>query len=68
MNVNFKRGFLEGAAVAVICTGLLVLIMWRKEGPFTSFSFNDLGLVACATGLLGFMVRAFRANPVTPKK
>ena len=68
MNVNLKRGLLEGTAVAAICTGLLVTIMWLTEGPFTSSSFNDLGLVACATGLLGFMAGAFRAKAVTFKK
>ena len=65
MKVNLKRGFLEGAAVAGICTGIFVVMMWRTESAISSFS--DLGLIACSTGLLGFMVGAFRAKSVTPR-
>ena len=70
MTVNLKRGLLEGAAVAAICTGLVVVLFWRIRGdsPFTSSNFNDVGLVAFSTGLLGFLVGAFRSTPVRPKK
>ena len=70
MNVNLKRGLLEGAAVAAICTALVVVLYWRiMEGnPFTSSRFSDIGLVACSTGLLGFLVGAFRSTPIPPKK
>ena len=70
MTVNLKRGLLEGAAVAAICTGLVVVLSWRIKGdsPFTFSSFNDVGLVAFSTGLLGFLVGAFRSTPVRPKK
>ena len=70
MTVNLKRGLLEGAAVAAICTGLVVVLFWRIRGdsPFTSSNFYDVGLVAFSTGLLGFLVGAFRSTPVRPKK
>jgi beta-lactamase regulating signal transducer with metallopeptidase domain len=70
MNVNLKRGLLEGAAVAAICTGLVVVLFWRvrAENPFTSSNSSDVWLVAFSTGLLGFLVGAFRATPVRPKK
>ena len=70
MNVNLKRGLLEGAAVAAISTGLLVVLFWRiVEGkPFTSLSFGDIGLVAFSTGLLGFLEGAFRSTAARPKK
>ncbi len=62
MTVNLKRGFLEGAAVAAICTALVALLYWglKAENPFTSFGFGNVGLVAFSTGLLGFLVGAFR--------
>ena len=70
MTVNLKRGLLEGAAVAAICTGLVVVLFWRIRGdnPFTSSSFNDVGIVAFSTGLLGFLVGAYRTTPARPKK
>jgi hypothetical protein len=70
MNVNLKRGMLEGAAVAAICTGLVVVLFWRirAENPFTSSDFNDFGLVAFSTGLLGFLVGAFGPTPIRRKK
>jgi hypothetical protein len=70
MNVDLKRGLLEGAAVAAICTGLVVVLFWRIWGDtsFTSSNFYDVGLVAFSTGLLGFLVGAFRSTPVRPKK
>jgi len=68
--MNLKRGLLEGAAVAAICAGLVVALFWRirTENPLTSSNFNDIGLVAFSTGLLGFLVGAFRSTPVRPKK
>jgi len=70
MNVNLKRGLLEGAAVAAICAGVVVVLFWRirAESPFTSSNLNDIGLVAFSTGLLGFLVGAFRSTPVRPRK
>ena len=70
MNVNLKRGLLEGAAVAAICTVLLLVLFWRvrAEDPFTSSKLGDIGLVAFATGLLGFLVGAFRPASVRVKK
>ena len=70
MNVNLKRGLLEGAAVAAICTGLVFVLFWRirAENPFTSSSLSDIGLVAVSTGLLGFLVGAFRPTPARFKK
>ena len=70
MNVNLKRGLLEGAGVAAICTGLLLVLFWqvRSENPFTSSNLGDIGLAAFATGLLGFLVGAFRSSPARVKK
>ena len=68
MNMNLRRGLLEGVAVAGICTGLLALLFWRTETPFTSSKLSDMGLVALATGLLGFLVGAFRSTAVRLKK
>ena len=69
MKMNLKRGLVEAAAVAAICTGLVVVLFWRirAENPFTS-DFNNIELVAVSTGLLGFLVGAFRSTPVRPKK
>jgi hypothetical protein len=70
MTVNLKRGFLEGAAVAAICAGLVVVLSWRlsAENPFTSLGFSSIGLVTCSSGLLGFLVGAFRHPSVHSKK
>lgn len=70
MTVNLRRGFLEGAAIAAICTGLVILVYWgiKAENPFTSFGFSNLGLVAFSTGLLGFLVGAFRHAFARPKE
>jgi hypothetical protein len=70
MTVNLKRGLLEGTVVAVICTGLVVVLFWRirSENPFTASDFNNLGLVTFSTGLLGFLIGAFRPPPFKPKK
>ncbi len=68
--MNLKRGLFEGAAVAGICTGLIVVLLWstRLENPFTSSDFNNIGLVAFSTGLIGFLMGAFRATSVQHKK
>jgi len=70
MTVNLKRGLLEGAAVALICTGLVVILFWRIRGenPFTASDFKNLGFVTFATGLIGFLMGAFRSTLVPPKK
>jgi hypothetical protein len=70
MTVNLKRGFLEGAAVAAICTGLVLVLSWRisAENPFKSFGFSNIGLVTFSSGLLGFLVGAFRHPSVRPKE
>jgi len=70
MNVNLKRGFLEGVAVAAICTGLFVVLFCRirAANPFTSSNLSDIGLAGFSTGLLGFLVGAFRSAPGRPNK
>jgi hypothetical protein len=70
MSVNLKRGLREGAAVAAICTGLAIVLFWRirQENPFTSSRFSDIGLVAFATGILGFLVGTFRPPSARLKK
>ena len=65
MNVNLRRGLLESAAVAAICTGLVVVLFWRAD---SSSNVSDVGLVAVSTGLLGFLAGAFRPAPVRRKK
>ena len=70
MTVNLKRGFLEGLAVAAICSGLVGFVSWRSspETAFTSSDLNNLLLIACVTGLLGFLAGAFRSTSVPPEK
>jgi len=70
MTVNLKRGLLEGAAVAAICAGLVAFILWRSGSKrlFSYSDFSNIGLVACSTGLLGFLAGAFRSAPEGPKK
>ena len=70
MTVNPKRGLLEGAAVAGICTGLVVILFWRvrEENPFTTSDFINIGLVTFSTGLIGFLMGAFRSSIIRPNK
>jgi hypothetical protein len=70
MTVNLKRGLFEGVVVAAICSGLFVVISWRNspEWAFRSSDLNTVLLIACSTGLLGFLAGAFRSTPAPPEK
>jgi hypothetical protein len=48
-----------------LCRACCVSIL--AETPFTSSAFSDIALVACSTGLLGFMVGAFRSKAARSK-
>ena len=77
MNVNLKRGFIEGAAAAAICAGLAVVYFWRFspdsfsrwwKDPFGCSDLMDLTLGVVSIGLLGFLSGAFRPGPAPRKE